>query len=69
MRVQTAHILAHVGLNGIGVVDGQVMIRIDGDENDAAVRVDRVLVDEADRQIVQDRRLVEIRQRRQIVLA
>ena len=58
--IQTAHVLAHVGLDCIGIIDRQVMVRVDGYEDDTAICVDRVLIDEANRQVVQDGWLVEI---------
>ena len=48
MRVEAAHILAHVSLDGVHIVDGEILIRIDGDKHDSTIRVDGVLIDESD---------------------
>ena len=48
MRVEAAHILAHVSLDGVDIVDGEILVRVDGDQHDSAIRVDGVLIDESD---------------------
>ena len=67
MRVEAAHILAHVSLDGVHIVDGEILIRIDGDKHDSTIRVDGVLIDESDWQVVQHGRLVQVRQSREII--
>lgn len=53
MRVHVLHVAAIVRLNDLVAVDGQLFVRIDGDQNDATVRVDLVTVEEANLQVVE----------------
>ena len=65
--VETAHILARVSLDGVNIVDGEILIGINGHQHDTAISVNGVLIDEANGQIVQDGGLVQIRQSREII--
>ena len=67
MRVEAAHVLARVSLDGVDIVDGEILVGVDGDQHDATVGVDGVLMDESHGQVVQDGRLVQVRQSREII--
>ena len=53
VRVHVLHVAPVVRLDHLVAVDGQLLVRIDGDEHDATVCVDLVAVEEAHLQVVQ----------------
>ena len=58
--VQVSHVLAAVHRNRVIPVEGQLFVGVDGDQDDAAVGVDRLVLDEPHSQVVQDGRFVKI---------
>ena len=61
MWIQVSHVFAAIHCNRVVPVEGQLFVWVDGNQNDATVSVDRLVLDESHSQVVQDGRFIKVR--------